>query len=784
MPCTRGARRERCGRRGRRAAGRGVERLATQAWPPDDAEAIDLVSFYDELGAIGLEYGPAFQGVTAAWRLGDEIFAEVTLDPGQADRAERFGVHPALFDAALHAGLLGMRGAFEPDRLHLPFSLSGVRLYQGGAGSLRVRIGSPDGFASSLIALDRVGAPVLRVASIVARPIEPGELTRSADQDPLYRLDWVALPLASSNEDPELALLGDADVLPGETIERRYAELTALKDAIHSGASMPDAVLVLLRPNDGDGDHDRAQLAHAGLGGLRGDGDGDDDQLATTTLPEASLRELARATHAAVRRTLGLLQAWLEEERLSGSRLVLVTRGAIALADGKSPDLVAAAVCGLMRSAQSEHPGRLLLVDADPDLDLDIGQLPWSALLASDEPQIVLRDGEAYAPRLAPFRSQASDTVLLSSQAGDTVLLSSQASDTGLLSSQAGGTGLSPDGAALSPDLTGEPPPEPTERTSAGPGGTALITGGTGALGALVARHLAAEHGVRHLLLLSRRGASAEGAGELVDELAELGCAASVVACDITDRDELRSTIEAIPGERPLRAVFHVAGIIEDGTIESLGAEQLERVMRPKLDAVVHLHELTEGMRLSDFVLFSSVSGVMGSPGQANYAAANAFMDAFAQRRRAHGLVATSLAWGLWSEGTGMAERIGESGGARVRRVGLAELSDREALRLMDIGRGSSEPLLVPVRLDMTALRTQARAGLLPAQLRGMVRAPAVRDRESGSSLAQRLAGVPHAERESVVLALVRTHVAAVLGHESPEAIDPERHLRTSDSTR
>ena len=697
-----------------------LERFATEAWPPRGAEAIDLASFYDELGAIGLEYGPAFQGVAVAWRRGEEIFAEVTLDPGQTDRAERFGIHPALFDAALHAGLLGMRGASEPGPLQLPFSLNGVRLHRSGAGSLRVRICSPAGSTSSLIALDGAGATVLEVASIVARPIEPGQLPRAKDRDPLYRLDWVAHPLASTDEDPELALLSDTDALPGEQIERHYAELSALKDAICSGASVPEAVLVSLELDDDE--EDRAQPV--------------------------------RRTHAAARRTLGLLQAWLAEERLSGSRLVLVTRGAIALADREPPDLAAASVWGLVRSAQSEHPGRILLLDVAPDLDL--GQLPWSALLTAGEPQMVLREGEAYVSRMVPF----------------------------VPASQADGMPLSAD-AFGSPDLAEQfssELPEPSaliEQTSPGRGGTVLVTGGLGALGALVARHLVVEHDVRHLLLLSRRGAGTDGASELVEELAELGCAASVRACDVADRDELREAIEAIPDERPLQAVFHVAGVIEDGTIESLGAEQLERVMRPKLDAVVHLHELTEGMGLSDFVLFSSVSGVLGSPGQANYAAANAFMDAFAQHRRAHGLVATSLAWGLWSEGTGMAERIGESVGARAKRIGLAELSDREALRLMDIGRGSGEPLLVPVRFDAVVLGAQARLGLLPAQLRSLVRVRAGANREQGtSSLARRLAGVPQADWEGVALAVVRTDVAAVLGQESPETIDPDRAFK------
>jgi acyl transferase domain-containing protein/acyl carrier protein len=697
-----------------------LARLGEEAWPPDGARALETAEFYDDLARVGLEYGPAFQGVTAAWRRGEETFAEVTLDPGQADQADRFGLHPALFDAALHAGLLALGDDFESGGLQLPFSLSGVRLHRGGAGSLRVRIGPTEESSSSVLALDDSGIPVLGVASIAARPIDAGKLALAlSGPDPLYRLDWVALPPASAPPAAKrLAALGDAGTVGlGGEIEHRYRDLDALEEAIDSGLAVPDAVLVLLGSN---GKHD------AGAGGV------EDDAGAG----------LVQAVHACAQSMLGLLQGWLAQERLLGARLVLLTRGAVAL-DGEAPDLLAATVSGLVRSAQSEHPGRISLVDVDGGLDL--GQVEWGALLESEEPQLALRDGEIRVPRLAPFDGESSPVVPLP--------------DPGEGTSADPGEGTSAD---------------PGEDRSADSEGTVLITGGTGALGRLVARHLARAHGARRLLLASRRGEDAEGAGELVRELAELGCTARVVACDVGDPDELAGLIDSIPGECPLRAVYHAAGTIEDATVESLSAGQLERVLRPKLDAVVQLHELTKDMALSDFVLFSSASGVIGGPGQANYAAANSFMDAFAQHRRAHGLVATSLAWGLWSEGTGMAESTEHSAGARARHSGLAALSDEEALRLMDVARGSDEALLVPVRLDTAALRARARAGALPAVLRGLVRVPVERTRVGASALAKRLAGLSQGEREGVLLALVRTHVAAVLGHDSSEAIAPE----------
>ena len=169
-----------------------------------------------------------------------------------------------------------------------------------------------------------------------------------------------------------------------------------------------------------------------------------------------------------------------------------------------------------------------------------------------------------------------------------------------------------------------------------------------------MARHLAERHGARHLLLVSRRGPAAAGADELVADLADLGCEATVAACDATDADGLRTLIDSVAAERPLTAVIHAAGVLDDATIDSLTAEQVERVLAPKVDAALHLHEATKDMDLSAFVMFSSAAPLLGGAGQGNYAAANAFLDALAQRRRLEGLPAASLAWGLWAKESGM----------------------------------------------------------------------------------------------------------------------------------
>ncbi len=304
---------------------------------------------------------------------------------------------------------------------------------------------------------------------------------------------------------------------------------------------------------------------------------------------------------------------------------------------------------------------------------------------------------------------------------------------------------------------------------------TVLITGGTGGLGALFAKHLVTRHGIRHLLLVSRRGPAAEGAADLVAELEALGARARVAACDVADREQVAGLLDSL--DRPLTAVIHTAGVLADGVIESLTPEQLRHVMRPKLDAAWHLHELTSRMDLSAFVLFSSAAGLLGNAGQANYAAANAAVDALAAQRRAAGLPTLSLAWGLWSDSTGMTGELDEADLARMERTGIGAISGELGLELFDQALDSETALLAPVRLDPAALRAQARAGLLPALLRGLVRAPA-RRADNGRSLERRLAGVPEADREQVVVDLVRTQVASVLGHASAAAIDPERTFK------
>jgi NADPH:quinone reductase-like Zn-dependent oxidoreductase/acyl carrier protein len=288
--------------------------------------------------------------------------------------------------------------------------------------------------------------------------------------------------------------------------------------------------------------------------------------------------------------------------------------------------------------------------------------------------------------------------------------------------------------------------------------GTVLITGGTGALGSLVARHLVAAHGVKQLVLCSRSG----GGEALREELERAGACVTIAACDVSDREALRAVLQAIPAEHPLRGVVHTAGILDDGVLESQSSERIDRVFAAKLAGAVHLDELTRQLDLAHFVLFSSVAGITGAPGQANYAAANTFLDALAHRRRARGLAATALAWGPWSGGSGMTKQLSESDHARVARSGMRALPGEAALELFDAALTRCEPLLVAAALDKAALAAQRDA--LPALLQGLVGPMLAPSRaRAGSSLRRHLKGLDAAARQQALLELVVTEVSVVL---------------------
>ncbi|MFE4644547.1 SDR family NAD(P)-dependent oxidoreductase, partial [Streptomyces sp. NPDC056730] len=492
---------------------------ATTEWPPAGAESVDVDGLYDGLAAAGFGYGPAFQGLRAAWRGEGAVYAEIELDEAQHLDAASFGVHPALLDAALHACTLG--GLVEDaGRPRLPFSWNGVRWHATGATAARVRLTPAGSDAVTLELTDVQGHPLATVASLVLRPIAADQWG-ARHRDSLFRLEWVAAQTRAATPAPSrgCAVIGPDDLKVGAGL--------AL-----SGIAVEEH-------------RDLAALAEAGV-----------PELVVVPCAEDGSEPVSGARTAALR-ALRLAQEWLADDRFLDSRLVFVTRGAVATGpDEDVPDLADAAVWGLIRSAQSENPDRFTLVD------VDVHDASWEVLsdvLAGSEPQAAVRAGDLLVPRLAPAR-----------------------------------------------------PSEEESPVEFAPGGTVLVTGATGTIGGLVTRHLVTGHGVRHLLLASRSGAAAPGADALCAELTGLGARVTLAACDVTDPRALADLLAAVDSDHPLTGVVHSAGVLDDGVIGSMTPERIDRVFRPKVDAAWHLHELTRDLDLSAFVLFSSAAGTFG----------------------------------------------------------------------------------------------------------------------------------------------------------------------------
>ncbi|MFI7505136.1 SDR family NAD(P)-dependent oxidoreductase, partial [Streptomyces sp. NPDC049687] len=593
-------------------------------WPVVGAREVVTEGLYEGLAGAGLEYGPVFRGLRSAWRLGEEIFAEVGLPEEAVVEAGRFGVHPALLDAALHAiGLTGVGEGGEGPLL--PFAWSGVGLLASGASVLRVRLTPVGSGAFRLVATDQAGTPVVVVESLALRPMQREEFSRAASSsvaDALFAVEWAAVSGAAVEVDASVA------VVP------------------------------------------------VGLG-----------------------------VHEATAWVLETVRSHLSGE----GALAVVTCKAVS-AGGVVADPVMAAVWGLVASAQAENPGRIVLVDADGD---DVVALAVRA----GEPQVAVREGVVLAPRLI--------------RAGG-------------VTAEFGGFG----------------------------GGTVLLTGATGALGGVFARHLVSAHGVRRLLLVSRRGGQAPGAADLATVLIDLGAEVEFVACDVADREAVAALLA---GRDDITAVVHAAGVLDDGVVSGLTASRVSGVLRAKADAATHLHELTAN--LAAFVVFSSVAGVFGAPGQGAYAAANRYLDALMEQRRAQGLPALSLAWGLWQTEGEMTDGLSQADQARMARGGVLPLTETDGLALFDAALAGEAPVAVPVRLDLRGLRA-ADPAMVPPLLRRLV--PATRrNAATGTTvdnpLAGRLAGLAEKERAAALLDLVRAQVAEVLGHSSADSIVPER---------
>ncbi|HYS34890.1 MAG TPA: SDR family NAD(P)-dependent oxidoreductase, partial [Pseudonocardiaceae bacterium] len=495
------------------------------SWPPPDAQSIPVD--YGRLVADGFRYGPAFRAVTALWRQGSELFAELVLPAGEAADANRYVLHPVLLDAALHAILLAEPSGQRPQ---VPFALTGVELSATGEAAAHAHITPVGPHEFRVVLTTPAGRPLASIASLATRPIELGTAG-------MHRMGWTAAAPATGDQDYELF---------------RVDEPTADND------------------------------------------------------PPARTRRLLADT-------LTRLREWIDGDH--AGRLVVVTHRATT----DDPDPASASVWGFVRSGQSEHPGRIMLVDLC-GAPASEAALPSAAELAV--PQLAIRDGAILEPRLEPAAA-----------------------------------------------ATRQPPALDT-------GGTVLITGGGGALADILARHLVTAYGVRHLVLASRRGAPPAWAADVVAEI-------TAVACDVSDRTAVAKLVDSC--RPPLTAVFHLAGVLDDGVLDAMTPERIDAVLAPKADAAWHLHQATEHHRLSAFVLYSSAAGVLGRPGQSNYAAANAFLAALARHRAARSLPALSIAWGPWAVPGGMAGQLPAEQGFRA--IGAVE-----GMALLDRALRTDEP--------------------------------------------------------------------------------------------
>ncbi|MFV2217043.1 beta-ketoacyl reductase, partial [Actinomadura sp. LOL_016] len=443
--------------------------------------------------------------------------------------------------------------------------------------------------------------------------------------------------------------------------------------------------------------------------------------------PAAGTDRVVGGAHALTRRVLRLLQEYLTDERLAGSRVVLVTTNAVAVDTSEDVDLVQSPVWGLVRSVQAEHPGRITLVDLDDRPAAHQMLLPAiGAALDRDEPQLALRGTNVHVPRLTRLPNGAS--------------------------------GGDEDGAF----------------GTLVPGGTVLITGGTGTLGRLVAEHLVTTHGATHLLLASRTGPDAPQAQELSRHLEELGANVATTACDTADPDQLAELLAGIPEDHPLTAVIHAAGVIDDAIATSLTPEQVDRVFAPKVDAAWNLHHQTRHLPLDTFVMFSSAAATFGPPGVAGYAAANGFLDALAAHRQAEGLPGQSIGWGYWQQETGMTGHLTDTDRNRLTRSGMTPITSEQGLALLDAAVRSTRPHLLAAPINVRQLTGPA-APLFAALVQGGATRPTAAASTRTAGLADQLAALSPDEQDERVLDLVRTNIAAVLAHASPEGVDTSR---------
>lgn len=814
-------------------------------WPVPDARALDIEAFYGRALANGLDYGPAFRGLRELACRDGVHYARVSL-PSALDEAGH-GLHPALLDAALQVVVAGLMEAGAAPGPLVPFIWSDVELFRGAGRELTVRVsfasgGGEDLAPATVWLADPAGHPVARIGGL---KFQPGRRRGHPFAEHLYRVGFEPVHPEAETLDPAGTLVvGDAevgaglgaDVVPG---------LDALVKRLDGRADTPRRLLFALPDSASAQFYDDAeQSAAEALRTLQvcfGDARLQGAELVWITRDAVAASpddQVGNWAHAAV---WGMVRTARTEQPERVLRLIDLDPGtpdlrllARVIESGGEPE------CALRGGTVHVPRARPTVEEVDalvlPDRggwhlrQREDGQLDAIAAPHDESAPEPVAPGEVRvevrAAGLSPEQAlilEFAGTVMevgsgvTSVHAGDRVMGRAP----GVLGKEirVDGATLRPMPAHLTFAQAAADPSGPDPRQDKGsftafdvrdapyalrhaqqnaahkavltlpraldPAGTVLITGGLGELGSALAVHLVRAHGARRLVLLSRRGGNAPEAGSFVRELEAAGAErVDLVAGDVADRAAVAAVLEGIDPGHPLTAVFHLAGVLDDGLVEGFTAERLHRVMAPKVQGARLLDELTERLDLAAFVLFSSAAGTLGTAGQSGYAAANATLDALAANRRKRGLAGLSLAFGLWEQaGVGMTAHLGKAELGRLRRQGIGALTLAEGLNALDVALARPETQLMPVRLELASLRHALGDAEAPPLLRAVLRRTtegrAAEVSGTAQSLDTRMADATEAERPALLLDLVRSEVADVLGLPGPDSVPADRALRS-----
>ncbi|MXM65410.1 SDR family NAD(P)-dependent oxidoreductase [Streptomyces sp. HUCO-GS316] len=800
-------------------------------WPPT-AEQAWSEETYERLTGLGLGYGPAFRGVRQAALTGDrELLARLTLPRSARDTTDPYPVHPALLDAALHVA-----AAFDAAdrRVLLPVAFGRCVLPPGGATDLiafvRQTGGSGTDLTLDVLLWDTDGLPAGRLEGVRLRAVDPADLSGGSENARhLYEVAWTAVT-AETSEGPgtkwtvvggpparEVAEAAGAQLVEsGADIVVRFwphpttdAEPAAAAQELATTALAELKKLIALPPDEAPprivwvtrgavaatGTDTVPGLAQSALWGLVRSTRSEHPDLGLSLLdlaPDLDAPDAAAALTAALAHT-GEPELAVRSGELLAPRLVRArTPDTLRIPSGDRYELTGPPEDPALRPT-TPHP----LAAGQVRIEVHAVALP-SPAPDDEQPRTVcagvLTESGPGVDDLAPgLRVVAlADTAPGSEAIADAHRVSVLGDETPFTAAAGAASLEGPQTPEVRPrifpiaaareamrcrsassdpvvlDLVGRPCLAPTD-------GTVLITGGLGAVGRHIAR-LLAEHGVPRLLLTSRQGAADPRAAETVAELTALGTRAEVAACDVADEAALAAVLTGVGDELPLRGVVHCAGILADQMVAELTPDRLARVLRPKVDGAAHLHRLTAGLPLDLFLLVSSAAGVVGNAGQANYAAANVYLDQLAHHRRALGLPGISVSFGAWA-GEGLAAEHADLD--RMARLGHRALTPDQGRDLVELALRRGTPHQVAWALDLPRLRETAAAGdsattalwrsLLPAAPSG---------REAGRGLADRLARLDETERASRVLALVREEASRSLGLRSAESVPADRPLR------